>query len=543
MDLVKAEQLNAPFQGMVNLPVLKQAGLLVGLAASIALGVAIVLWSRSPDYSILYSSVTGQSAQEMVQVLSGAGIDYRLDPDSGTLMVDSDKLHQAKLKLAAANLTQTDGVGFELLEDADGFGSSSFMQNARFHRAQEGELARTISSIAAVQTARVHLALPKQSAFIRSQRKASASVMLKLRPGRQLEKQQINAIVNLVSSSVPNMTATDVTVVDDQGRLLSSGMEQEGLALTASQFDHTRKVEDSYASRVENILTPLVGRENVRATVSADLDFTRTESTREAYNPDAPAVRSEQSFEEEVNGSAIAGGIPGALTNTPPGQAEAPEEIDAAAGNQTQAEETGQVRRRSTRNYELDRTISHTRNVPGSIRRLSVAVVLDVKQGVDADGNPVATPYTDAELARFTTLVKEAVGFNAVRGDSVQVINAEFTPPVQLEEVPAEPFWEKPGFWSILKQVGGALLALLVLFGVLRPVMHSLASHRPTRIVDPQTGEELSEDQLSLSGSGGGQPRLPKAATYEDNLNMARQLAAQEPKRVAQVVKSWLDDK
>ncbi|MDZ7802635.1 flagellar basal-body MS-ring/collar protein FliF [Thiohalophilus sp.] len=543
MDLVKAEQLNAPFQGMVNLPVLKQAGLLVGLAASIALGVAIVLWSRSPDYSILYSSVTGQSAQEMVQVLSGAGIDYRLDPDSGTLMVDSDKLHQAKLKLAAANLTQTDGVGFELLEDADGFGSSSFMQNARFHRAQEGELARTISSITAVQTARVHLALPKQSAFIRSQRQASASVMLKLRPGRQLEKQQINAIVNLVSSSVPNMIASDVTIVDDQGRLLSSGKDQEGLALTASQFDHTRKVEDSYASRVENILTPLVGRENVRATVSADLDFTRTESTREAYNPDAPAVRSEQSFEEEVNGPAIAGGIPGALTNTPPGQARAPEEADAAAGEQVQTEESGQVTRRSTRNYELDRTISHSRNVPGSIRRLSVAVVLDVKQVADDEGNPVATPYTDAELARFTTLVKEAVGFNAVRGDSVQVINAEFTPPVQLEEVPAESFWEKPGFWSILKQVGGALLALLILFGVLRPVMRSLASHRPTRIVDPQTGEELSEDQLSLSGGGGGQPRLPKAATYEDNLNMARQLAAQEPKRVAQVVKSWLDDK
>lgn len=541
MELVKAEQLNAPFQGMVSLPVLKQVGLLVGLAASIALGVAIVLWSRSPDYSMLYSSVTGKSAQEMVEVLTGAGIDYRLDPDSGSLMVDSDKLHQAKLKLAAANLTPTDGVGFELLENADGFGSSSFMQNARYQRAQEGELARTISSITAVQTARVHLALPKQSAFIRSERQASASVMLKLRPGRQLEKQQINAIVNLVSSSVSNMTASDVTVVDDQGRLLSSGKNQEGLALTSSQFEHTRRVEDSYASRIENILTPLVGRENVRATVSANLDFTRTESTREAYNPDAPAVRSEQSFVEKIDDSALAGGIPGALTNTPPGQAEAPEEINAATGNQTQTDETGQVRRRSTRNYELDRTISHTRNVPGSIRQLSVAVVLDVKQSVDADGNPVATPYTDQELARFTTLVKEAVGFNAVRGDSVQVINAEFTPPLQLEEIPAEPLWEKPEFWSILKQVGGALLALLILFGVLRPVMRSLASHRPTRVLDPQTGEELSEDQLSLSG--GGQPRLPKAATYEDNLNMARQLAAQEPKRVAQVVKSWLDDK
>lgn len=542
MELVKTEQLNAPFQGMVNLPLLKQAGLLIGLAASVALGVAIVLWSRAPDYSILYSSVTGKTAQEMVDVLTGAGIDYRLDPDSGALMVDSDKLHQAKLKLAAANLSQPNGVGFELLENADGFGSSSFMQNARYQRAQEGELARTISSISAVQTARVHLALPKESAFIRSQRKGSASVMLKLQPGRQLEKPQIDAIINLVSSSVPNMTASDVTVVDDQGRLLSSGKNQEGLALTASQFDYTRKVEDSYAGRVESILTPLVGRENVRATVSADLDFTRTESTREAYNPDAPAVRSEQSFEEEVNGSPVTAGIPGALTNTPPGAAQAPEEANAAQTTD-QTDGPDQVRKRSTRNYELDRTITHSRSTPGTIRRLSVAVVLDVKQGLDADGNPVAAPYTDQELARFTTLVKEAVGFNAVRGDSVQVINAEFTPPVALEEVPPESFWEKPWFWSVLKQAGGAMLALLILFGVLRPVMRSLASHKPARYIDPDTGEELSDDQLTLSGGGAGNPRLPKPASYEDNLNMARQLAAQEPKRVAQVVKSWLDDK
>ena len=541
MELVKAEEFTPPtsFKGMSELPVVRQIGLLIGLAASIALGISVVLWSQTADYTVLYANMNSQDTREIANVLTSAGIEYRLDPDSGTVMVDSSKVNQAKLKLAEHNLPGSAGTGFELIEKDQGFGASAFLQTARYHRAQEGELARTITSISAVQSARVHLALPKESAFIRSRRKATASVMLKLFPGRQLEKAQIAAITNLVASSVQNMEASQVTVVDDKGRMLSSGQEQRDMALTASQFEYTNKLEQTFIERIENILSPLVGLNRVRAQVTADMDFTRTEYTQETYNPDLPAVRSEQAFEESSTGSVNEGGVPGALSNEPPGQAVAPEDATTATANAT-AVTPSKVRRRSTKNFELDKTISHTRSSPGNIRRLSIAVVLDVKQSQDEEGNTIKAPYSAEELARFTSLVKEAVGFNVLRGDTVNVINAEFTPvEIAIEDIPEEPFWEKSWFWSVLKQLGAAAVILLLLFKVLRPVMHNLAT-RPKMVVMTESGEEIPEDQLTLSADG--QPRLPKPTGYEDNLNMAKQLAAQEPKRVAQVVKGWLDD-
>ncbi len=538
----------ASLQGMLALPVVRQVGLLLGLAASVALGIAVVLWSQSPDYRILYAGVDGRDAQRMIEVLDATGIPYRLDAESGALLVAADRLNDARLKLAAENLTPTQGQGFEILDKDNGFGSSTFMQSVRYKRAQEGELARTIMSINAVQTARVHLAIPKDSAFVRNRRKPSASVMVKLAPGRRLTAEQITSIVNLVAASVPNLTAEEVTLVDDKGRLLSSGDRDRDLLLTASQFDYTRKLEQTYAERIENILGPLVGLHGVRATVNADIDFTVTEQTQEHFNPDLPAMRSEQQFEESSSGGNVEGGIPGALSNTPPGPAAAPEQATNGNANgeaPTKPEPPKRSVKRTTRNFELDKTISHTRQAPGRIRKLSVAVVLDVPTTTDEEGKVVPQPYTPEQLQRFTELVREAVGFNALRGDTVKVINAPFNLP-PAPEVPEEAIWEKPWFGSVVRQVLAGLLVLGLLFGVLRPVMRSLAKPQVRYVTE--TGEEIPEDQLTLSHDGtaaaaGTSPgRLPKPSTYEDNLNMAKQLASQEPKRVAMVVKGWLED-
>ena len=541
MELVKSEQFSAPFTGMLQLPVVRQLGLLLGLAASIAIGVAVVLWSQTPTFTLLYSNVTGQDAQAMAEVLKRNGIEFRLDPDSGAIMVEAGKSNEAKLKLAAENLPRSSGEGFEILDKEQGFGSSAFLQTVRYQRAREGELARTIKSIAAVENARVHLALPKESAFVRNRKKPSASVMVRLAPGRRLEKEQIAAITHLVASSVPSLEASQVTLVDDRGRLLSADDERNDLAMSASEFEYTRKLEQNYITRIEHLLAPLVGMNGVRAQVNADLDFTRTELTQEQFNPDLPALRSEQQIEEQSKGVQREGGVPGALTNEPPGQAVAPEQAVAAGSEETRViEGPSKSKKRLLRNYELDKTISHTRYSTGKIRRLSVAVVLDVKSGKDEEGNPIEVPYSDEELARFTALVKEAVGFNALRGDSVKVINAAFLPGEEMAELPDIPVWEQSWFWSVLRQLAAAAIVVLLVFGLLRPIMRSLAN-QPKPIVVNEAGEEIPEDQLTLSGEGGG-GRLPKPTTYEDNLNMAKSLASQEPKRVAQVVKTWLED-
>ncbi len=520
----------------------RQLGLLIGLAASIAIGVAIVLWSQTPNFDILYSNVTGRDAQAMADVLKRNDIKFRIDPDSGAIMVESGKINEAKLKLAAENLPQSSGEGFEIMDKEKGFGSSAFIQNVRYLRAREGELARTIMSINAIENARVHLALPKESAFVRNRKKPSASVMVKLAPGRRLESGQIAAITHLVASSVANLEASQVTLVDNQGRLLSSSGDKNNLSITSSEFEYTRKLEQNYVQRIEHLLAPLVGLNGIRAQVNADLDFTRTESTQEQFNPDQPALRSEQQTEEKSKGAQSNMGIPGALTNEPPGKAVAPEEVGKKGKGAVEKQLVAgpsRSKKTSVRNFELDKTISHTRQSTGGVRRLSVAVVLNMKSGKDKKGKPIEIPYTSAEMARFTSLIKEAVGFNAMRGDSVKLINAAFIPAEKMPEIPAIPIWKQPWFWSALKQLAAAVMVMFLVFGVLRPIMRHLAT-QPKHVMVNEEGEEISEDQLTLSHEGGG--RLPRPSTYEDNLNMAKSLAGQEPKRVAQVVKGWLGD-
>ena len=547
MDLVKTESVSVPFQGMTALPVVRQVGLLVGLAASIALGVAIVLWMQTPNYTMLPGQLSGQTLNDVIAVLEKNNIKYNVDTSTGSLMVESSKVNEAKLKLASENLGLTSGHGFEMIEKDQGFGTSSFLQKARYKRALEGELARTITSMRSIQSARVHLALPKDSAFIRNKREASASVFVNIVSGHTVEKNQIAAITNLVASSISDLKTSQVTIVDNKGKLLSNAESSDMMGLTTSQLDYTRNIEKTFVARIERMLNPIVGMGNVRAEVSAEVDFTQTESTQESFNPDLPAIRSEQSSEEQSQGSS-AGGIPGALTNEPPANANAPEQVNQQAGANTK-QGSNRVSKRSTRNYELDKTISHTRNRAGAVKRLSVAVVLDNKVAAInevAKGKKDATnvvkriPYTQQELERITALVRETVGFNVIRGDSVNVINVPFTK-VEFEPIPELPFYEEAWVWDIVKQVLGGLAVLFVIFGVLKPVMKNLAIAPPVTKIISESGDELDEDQLSLSG-GDNKKRLAKIASYEENLQLAQTLATQEPKRVVQVVKNWMNE-
>ncbi len=552
MDLVKAENVSVPFQGMSALPILRQLGLLIGLAASIALGVAIVLWMQTPNYTKLPGQLSGQTLNDVISVLERNNIGYNVDPSTGSVMVDSTKVNEAKLKLASENLSLSSGHGFEMIEKDQGFGTSSFLQKARYKRAIEGELARTITSMRSIQSARVHLALPKETAFIRSKREASASVFINLVPGHDIEKNQIAAITNLVASSVANLKPSQVTIVDDKGKLLSNAESADMMGLSTSQLDYTRNIEKTFVARIERMLNPIVGMGNVRAQVTAEVDFTQIESTQETFNPDLPAVRSEQSSEEQSQGSSQ-GGIPGALSNQPPVNATAPQQVNQEAGATTQ-QGPNRTSRRTTKNYELDKTISHTRNRAGAIKRLSIAVVLDNKvdanvdkpaadeQAADTPTTPAVVkrvPYTQQEIDRITTLVQETVGFNRLRGDSVSVINVPFTK-VEFEPIPDEAIYEKAWVWDVVKQVLGGLAVLFVIFGVLKPAMKTLAVAPAVTKVISEDGEELDEDQLSLSGEE--QKRLSQVASYEENLQLAQNLAAQEPKRVVQVVKNWMNE-
>jgi len=539
-ELVKADQLNASFQGMTHLPIVRQLGLLIGLAASIALGVYLVLWSRTPNYSVLYHQVSPRDAAEIVNVLQQQNIAYQMDTETGLVLVDAKKVHEARIALAAQDLPHSAGDGFELIEKDQGFGTSDFIQNARYQRALEGELARTIMAISAVENARVHLALPKESAFLADKRKPSASVFINLAPGRHLGDEQVSAIIHLVASSVPDMDSSQVTLVDNKGHLLSNSDPTSGIGLSSRQMEYKRKVEANLAGNIENILLPIVGANKVRAQVVASMDFTQLEMTQESFDPDAPAVRSEQRVEEHSQGSAAQGGVPGALSNQPPGAATAPQQA-GSAGASTQAKGANKSQVRYTINNELDRSIVHRRQSPGAIKRLSVAVVVDHKMVRNDKGEMVSTAYTQDELNRFTTLAKEAVGFDAIRGDSVNIINAEFSVPPAIDAAPPTSLLDKPWVWDVGKQVLGGLLAALVLFGVLRPVMRNLSRIPPAaQAAASGTGDGLDEDQVTLTNEKG--QRIPKANEYESDLEMAKALVVQEPKRVAQVVKQWVNE-
>ena len=562
---------------LAEMTMLRQVGLMVGLAASVAIGFAVVLWSQQPDYRPLYGSLAGMDAKQVMETLAASDIAYTVEPNSGALLVKADDVSRARLKLAAAGVSPTDGnIGFEILDKDQGLGTSQFMEATRYRRGLEGELARTISSLNNVKGARVHLAIPKSSVFVRDERKPSASVLVELYAGRSLEPGQVLAIINLVATSVPELSKSQITVVDQKGNLLSDQAENSELTMAGKQFDYSRRMEGMLTQRVHNILQPVLGNDRYKAEVSADVDFSAVESTSEQFNPDQPALRSEQSTSEQRTASNGPQGVPGALSNQPPSPATAPQQAGQAGaggagmiqpgqplldanGQQIMDPATGQPmlapypadkRSQSTRNFELDRSISHTKQQQGKVNRLSVAVVIDDQVNVNpANGEVTRAPWSADQLARFTRLVQDAVGFDASRGDSVSVINVPFS--TERGEVIADiAFYSQPWFWDVVKQVLGVLFILVLVFGVLRPVLNNITGNGRKGLAgigsDAEMGGmggldgELANDRVSLGGPQSIMLPSPSEG-YDAQLNAIKSLVAEDPGRVAQVVKEWIN--
>ena len=536
--------------GFNRLNLLRQIGLMVGLAASVALGVAVVLWAQEPNYQPVLGDLSSYNPQDVSSILDQSGIQYRMDPRSGALLVAADDVYNARLKLAAEGVTDKETMGYELLDQDQGLGTSQFMETISFRRGLEGELARTVSSMRSVKSARVHLAIPERSVFVRDAREPSASVFLNLFAGRRIEQEQINAIVNLVAGSVPEMNRGKVTVVDQNGNLLTGRDEDPERQNMQEQFDYTDRVEERLTRRVASMISPIVGDSRFRAEVSADLDFSSVERAEELFNPEQQAVRSErESSEQRAMGAQ--GGIPGALSNQPPGEAAVPEQAGAGEEDGEAPAQPVDIRSESTRNYEIDRTVSYIRQAQGDVKRLTVAVAVDDKRVVNPDTGEVSfEPWSEQELQRLNMLVRDGVGYSAARGDSVTVMNTAFAPEEEVQfEAPA--FWEQPWFWNLMKQLLAGVVILALVLGLLRPVLKTISGggRRDSGMDGDVAGGSYDDlggigGDKALADAMGGQDELllPGAPdSYDRHLNALKGLIAEDPARVAQVMRQWVN--
>ena len=531
MAVVSADNLALRAQGFNSLPAIRQLGLMVGLAISVALGVTVAMWSQSPNYSMLYGDLSVKDLAQVTKSLESAGIEYKLEGNS-SISVPADKVNNARMKLAATSLSPRGVVGFELLDKNQGLGSNSFLMKARYQRALEGEIAQSISKLKIIESARVHLAIPKQSAFARKNSQPAASVVLNISAGWVINDAQTASIVNIVASSVPGLNADQVTVVDGSGKLLSSNADGSDMSLSSTQFDYTRKLEERYIKRIINIISPMYGIAGVRAQVVADIDFTSLEETRESYQPDQKVVRSEQLFEQKSN-QGDASGVPGALSNQPPVGGSLKGKKGAQAGSVNNSS-------RAVRNYEIDRTISHSRQSPVELKRLSVAVVINYQTVVDEKGKVERKPIEEKEMQRLTNLIKETVGLNEARGDTINIVNTPFQIPEEVEALPEVPIWEQAWALGLAKQLLGGLVVLLIAFGVLRPMLNNLSEQgenlvRYETLPDGSQGDPIrpGDDQLTLSNQ---QP-----PTGQQLMDVASSMVKEDPKRVAQVLNTWID--
>jgi len=552
--------------------------MIVGGAALVAAAAAFTLWNHGPEYKVLYTNVSDRDGGAIIASLQQMNVPYKFAEGGGAILIPGDKVPEARLKLAAQGLPKAGGVGFELMDNQK-FGTSQFAEQVNYQRSLEGELARSIESIASVESARVHLAIPKPSLFVREQKKPSASVVLTLQRGRSIDEGTVSAIAHMISSSVPELDAKSVTVVDQRGNLLSAA-NSGARGLDVSQLKYAQEIEQGYIRRIETILQPIVGANNVRAQVAADIDFSIVENTDERYSPNADparaAIRSQQSSESTQRGAVPPGGVPGALSNQPPvnptapitnpsqpGQPGAQGAQQGARGAQGAAAANGangassavstaaaagpgSSRKDTTTNYELDRSIRHVQQGAGGIRRLSVAVVVNYKDAVEG-GKTTQRALTPVEIDQIRNLAKEAMGFSQERGDSLNVVNSAFAddrePPA-----PEVPLWRDPQTIDLAKTVGGyllvALLALFAWFAVLRPLLrkHLAPPPAPAPVVattEPDSDEPKLDDAPQVPPEEA--LRVREAARQKADMDYAHQLAEQDPKLVATLIQHWMN--
>jgi len=529
--------------------------LALGIVLFVAIGVVGLVMGRQAEWRILYSNLADKDGGAVIAQLATMNVPYKHSDGGGAILVPADRVHDVRLKLASMGLPKGSVNGFEMME-SNRFGMTQFQERLTFQRGLEGELTRSIQALSSVQNARVHLALPNQNGFFREQQKPSASVLLSLHPGRSLDRAQLAGIVHLVASSVPEMTPSAVSVLDDTGKLLSTPADGSGgiLGGDAEQLQYVRQVEQQYSRRILDILEPIVGRDNVKAQVTAEVDFSQVESTTESHKPnqtpDASAIRSQQLVEStNAASNAPPSGVPGATTNQPPAQSSAP--INGAAQNLAAggaSAASGGGKRESIINYEVDKTIRVVKGASGMVKRINAAVVVNNNVSVNEKGKTTSTPLTDAQVEKMTALVREAVGFSKDRGDSVNLMNAAFAP--EKVEVVDVPFWRQPDVQDLARSfawpLGTLAFAALVLMGVIRPAMKAMAQ-APTpsaagnvRINQLDALESEMPERPQLSGPSVSH-EAGQLSPGEQQLEDARKLTRDNPAAVANIIKTWMN--
>ncbi len=514
-----------------RMPVRQMLVLMIGLAAAVAVGMGVWLWSSTPDYRVLYSNLADRDGGAVVAALAQQNVPYKIAEGGGAILVPGAVVHDVRLRLASQGLPKGGNVGFELVDNQK-FGATQFQEQINYQRGLEGELARTIQTLSAVAAARVHLAIPKPSVFVREQLQPTASVVLTLHPGRELDRAQVNGIVHLVASSVPELGIDSVSVLDQNGSLLSRRRDAAD-GLDPTQLSYVKQLEQATNQRIVDILEPMLGRNNARVQVTADVDFSRTEAVAETFRPNgdpkAAALRSQQVSQSTSQAGAGAIGVPGALSNQPP--AGGTLNLDGKAGAATAAAATtAPVNARKDENlaYEVDKKIEHTRAPVGGVRRMTAAVVVNYRKQTDQAGKVTHVALSTQEMEQITALVREAMGFNKDRGDSLNVVNAAFNEPAR-EPVAELPLWKQPdnvqmGKDAVRYLVFAGVIAYLF-FGVLRPMWREASAPRPVELLAGPTGAVVA---------GGPSP------ADADALERARKIARDDPKIVATVVKSWV---
>lgn len=542
---------------------MRKAMLVGGLLLLLAVIGLSAMWSARPDYRVLFSNLNDKDGGAIVAQLTKMNVPYRFSEGGGAVLVPADQVHDVRLKLAQSGLPKGSTVGFELMDNAR-FGTTQFQERLNFQRGLEGELVRSITALSAVESARVHLALPNQNGFFRDQQKPSASVLLTLHGGQTLDRAQIAGIVHLVSASVPELSPKAVSVLDQTGAMLSDSGDGGAGGLDSNQVQQIARIEALYTKRILDILEPVVGRDNLRAQVSAELDFSQSESTTEEYKPNQggvpAAVRSSQVSENGggAGGGALASGVPGAATNQPQAAASAP--INGAAQTmQASQSGTGALgaggRRDAVTNFEIDKTVRVTRASSGGIRRLAVAVVVNHRNSVDKKGQTQSQPLSPEEIDKLVALVQETVGFNKERGDSVKVINAPFKAPVP-DKIEALPLWKQPEVLEMVRTLAVplvlGLLGLALVFGVIRPVLRDLRRDKDAEVTrlagQLDTVVDDATELPALSGSGGEAVQALPAPEVElsesdKRLEAVRQMVRTNPASVARILRGWANGK
>ncbi|MDY7575000.1 flagellar basal-body MS-ring/collar protein FliF [Actimicrobium sp. CCI2.3] len=537
--------------------------LMLGAAIVLAVMAGVWMWSQQPEYRVLFSNFSDRDGGAIVTQLQQMNVPYKFAEGGGAIMVPAEQVHDTRLRIAAMGLPKGGNVGFELMENQK-LGVSQFLEQVNFQRALEGELARSIQSIGVVESARVHLAMPKASVFVRDQQKPTASVVLNLQTGRPLSEQQVSAIVHLVASSVPELPPGNISVIDQNGNLLSdTSKAAKANGLDPTQLKYVQEIQQNIVRRIESIITPIVGPNNVRAEATADIDFSTSEQAAETYKPNSPpnqsTMRSQQTSESQGSNPG-AGGVPGALSNQPSANATAPINPAAPAvpvtpgattvatpGAGATATTTTPSQKELTVNYEVDKTVRYVQQPMGGVKRISVAVVVNFKQVVDKTGNVVATALTEAERLQITDLAKEAMGFNKDRGDTLNVVNTAFAG-VPKEIFPEVPIWKKPEMIQLAKEFGkyavGGIVLLYLFFGVLRPMLKKFntPAKKINTVVDDESDESETPEMNAALNAEQADEVAPEPAgqSYQQNLDLAKQLAKDDPKVVANIVKNWV---